>query len=181
MAEPTARERLLPYLLDRLTNDNPHSRQESLTSRTWSLRQSRQAVIRDLGWLLNATCRPAVDNLEEFPEVYKSVLNYGMPDLCGRTASGMSPQQLERMITQVIQRYEPRIMKGTLSVRVIDSGEVGAGAGGNPGPTSNVRPNAVVLEIRGEIWASPMPDQLYVKTEVDLESGQCMLQDKQYG
>ena len=178
MPDPTARERLLPYLLDRLTNDDPHSRVESLSHRTWTLRQSRQAVIRDLGFLLNSTCRPVADNMEEFPEVAKSVLNYGMPDLCGRTASGMSPQQLERMITTVIQRYEPRILKGTLSVRVIDAGEVGAGAGGGAGPTSTVRPNAVVLEIRGEIWNTPMPDQLYVKTEVDLETGQCALQEK---
>jgi type VI secretion system protein ImpF len=168
----------LPYLLDRLTNDNPQSKQESLGNRTWTLRQTRQAVIRDLGFLLNSTCRPVADNLDEFPEVSKSVLNYGLPDLCGRTASGMSPQQLERMITQVIQRYEPRLMKGTLSVRVIDAGEVGAGAGGNPNPTSSVRPNAVVLEIRGEIWNSPMPDALYLKTEVDLETGQCELKEK---
>jgi type VI secretion system protein ImpF len=178
MPEPTARERLLPYLLDRLTNDDPHSKQESLSHRTWSIRQTRQAVIRDLGWLLNSTCRPAADNLDEFPEVSKSVLNYGLPDLCGRTASGMSPQALERMITQVIQRYEPRLMKGTLQVRVVDAGEVGAGAGGNPNPTSGVRPNAVVIEIRGEVWNSPMPDSLYVKTEVDLETGECRLHEK---
>jgi hypothetical protein len=38
-----------------------------------------------------------------------------------------------------------------------------------------------VLEIKGQIWASPMPDSLYVKTEIDLESGSCHLQDKQYG
>ena len=46
---------------------------------------------------------------------------------------------------------------------------------------SGIRPNAVVIEIRGDIWNSPMPDSLYVKTEIDLESGSCHLQDKQYG
>jgi hypothetical protein len=28
------------------------------------------------------------------------------------------------------------------------------------------------------VWAQPMPESLYVKTEVDLETGMCMLQDQ---
>lgn len=174
MAEATNRERLLPFLLDRLTQENPQGRQESVSSRTWTLRQTHQAVVRDLGWLLNTACRPSFDGLEEFPLVNKSVLNYGMPDLCGRTASGTSAQELEKLITEVIERYEPRIQKRSLKIRVVEHAE---GPSGGPGG----RPNAVTLEIKADIWAQPMPDSLYLKTEVDLESGQCQLQDKQYG
>ena len=136
--------------------------------RTWSLRQAHQAVIRDLSWLLNASRRPAFDSLEEFPELSKSVMNYGMPDLCGLTASGISPEQLERVLVQVIQRYEPRVLRNTLSVRLI------------PGDGSG-HANSVVLEIKCEIWAQPVPDALYIRTEVDLESGQCEMVDRQGG
>ena len=168
MADPSSRERLLPYLIDRLTDDQPNARQESLTGRTWSLRQAHAAVLRDLGWLLNTTRRPSIANLDEYPEAAKSVLNYGLPDLCGLTASGISARQLETALKTAIVQFEPRVMKNTLTIRTVQSDDSG-------------RPNAVGLEIKGEIWASPMPDSLFVKTEVDLESGHCELHDRGSG
>ena len=31
--------------------------------------------------------------------------------------------------------------------------------------------NAVRFDIKGELWGQPLPQQLYLKAEVDLESG----------
>jgi type VI secretion system protein ImpF len=169
MTEPTSRERFLPFLLDRLLQDNPAATSESLSSRTWTLRDSHRAVLRDLSALLNTPCRPQSDNLAEFPEVSRSVLNYGMPDLSGLTASGVSGQEFERMLLSTIQRFEPRVLRNGLSIKVLDDNQGGRGN------------SSVVLEIKGEVFATPMPDQLYLKTELDLETGNCTLEDKQYG
>lgn len=167
MADLIPRDRLLPSLLDRLTNDTPDARQEAPGAKTWSPRQAHQAVVRDLAWLLNTHCRPESDNLQEFPEVARSTLNYGIPDLCGLTASGVDPSRLQRSLLHAIQRFEPRVIRQTLTVTAADM-EASHG-------------NAIVLEIKGQVWATPVPDTLYLKTEVDLESGQISLQDKQYG
>jgi type VI secretion system protein ImpF len=167
--EPTARERFLPFLLDRLLQDNPAAKSESLSARTWTLRDSHRAVVRDLTALLNTPCRPASDSLAEFPEVSRSVLNYGMPDLSGLTASGVTGEEFERMLLSTVHRFEPRVLRHGLSVRVLDDNQQGKGN------------STVVLEIKGEVWATPMPDQLYLKTELDLETGNCILEDKQYG
>jgi predicted component of type VI protein secretion system len=48
-------DRLQPALLDRLTDDDPDSDEEARDHRVMSRRQLRDAVLRDLAWLFNAT------------------------------------------------------------------------------------------------------------------------------
>ena len=46
--------------------------------------------------------------------------------------------------------------------------------GNRPG---RVRVAAGGVAVAGEIWALPLPEALYVKTEVDLETGNCELRE----
>ena len=55
MAELTAQERLQPSLLDRLVDHAPTEKRESDEKRTLTKQALRAAVLRDLGWLFNAT------------------------------------------------------------------------------------------------------------------------------
>ena len=55
MPELTPQERLQPALLDRLTDDQPDTQQEPRERRVLSKAKLRQAVLRDLAWLFNAT------------------------------------------------------------------------------------------------------------------------------
>lgn len=164
MAELTNRERRQPALLDRLTDDDPAARQESRDRRVVSVQQMRRAVLRDMEWLLNTPSRFTPDLAAEFPLAAASVLNYGIPDLCGLTASSVDPRDVERMITSSIQLFEPRVMRGSVGVTATASSEA-FGA------------NAVSFEIRGEMWAQPLPEPLFVKTDVDLETGRCSLKE----
>lgn len=159
MAELTPTERLQPCLLDRLTDEEPDKTQEGRNQRVFSLRQIRQAVLRDLSWLLNTPARADAEDIAAFPHVESSVLNFGITDLSGMTASGVSVGQLEVMVARAIERFEPRILPNTVKVRAItNTGEMGR--------------NTLMFEINGDLWSLPMPDPLYLKTEVDLETGQ---------
>jgi len=89
MAELTQKERLQPSLLDRLTDDEREHKQESRDKRVLSPARLRECVRRDLTWLLNTTHLAALEDLDAHPEVARSVLNYGMPDLAGRTVSSV--------------------------------------------------------------------------------------------
>jgi len=40
---------------------------------------------------------------------------------------------------------------------------------------------ALSFEIEGEMWAQPLPDHLFVKTEVDLETGRHSLRGEGNG
>ena len=164
MADLTPTERLQPCLLDRLTDDDPRSDSESRDRRVFSSRQMRQAVLRDLSWLLNTAQRIGPDEQEDTPEAYTSVLNYGIPDLTGVTAGGLDILSLEKTIMRAVRAFEPRIMPNTLRITAKLNKDEMSG-------------NALVFEVRGDLWAQPIPEPLYLKTEVDLESGQFVVSD----
>ncbi|MCD6303872.1 MAG: type VI secretion system baseplate subunit TssE [Planctomycetes bacterium] len=168
MAELTPRDRLQPCLLDRLTDDHPENPRESRDQRVISMRRYRAAVLRDIDWLLNTGCYASAEDLSDLPEVQRSVLNYGVPDFCGMTASGLKPDECERRILDAIRAFEPRILPGSLSIHV----EAFYG---------HLERNSVAMEIRGDLWALPTPDPLYVRTELDLETGFCHVKDRPNG
>ncbi len=152
-------EAFLPCLLDRLCDDEPDREVESLYRQSLTLPHYRKSVLRDLRWLLN-TPAPAGEVFNDAPEVQDSVLNYGTPDLCGRIASSLNTTELEAQIAQSIARFEPRIVRGTLSVKMI--------------PKVNANsPNLIAFEIRGTMWANPLPEEFVLETQLDLETGQC--------
>ena len=163
MAEPRALERLQPSLLDRLTDDDPTSRVEAPEVRILSKARLRAAVLRDLGALMNATRLQASEDLSDWPEVEKSVLNFGLPAFSGATASSIDVDELERALREAILRFEPRILADTLKVEAIAQDSVMAWH------------NVVSCRISGQIWAQPVPLDMLLRTEVDLETGQVSL------
>ena len=159
-----ARNRLQPALLDRLTDDNP-GQPEARRDRAFSRRDYRQAILRDLTWLLNANAPPPAEELADFPLVARSVLNFGMAELAGMTASTLSAAELERLVRDAIRAFEPRILPGTLVVRAVEPADAAAG-------------NVIHLEIRGKVSPEEISEALYLKTEIDLESGHCRLKEE---
>jgi type VI secretion system protein ImpF len=62
-------------------------------------------------------------------------------------------------------RFEPRINADSLMVKVVES----------PANEASASPNVLTFSITGELWASPMNEELHLKTEIDLETGKCRL------
>jgi len=159
VAELTQKERLQPALLDRLTDDEPEQRQESREKRVISMRQLRASVLRDLAWLLNASRLDTVQNLDNAPFVAHSVLNYGIPDITGLTASGVDVGKVEQAVRQAIWDFEPRILRHSVRVH----------ARVDPDRMSH---NTLTFDIEGDLWAQPVPLRIFLKTELDLELGE---------
>ena len=161
MAELTPFEKLQPCLLDRLTDDEPTNPEESRLQRVISLQRYRRGVLRDMEWLLNASAHLPEEGdhlrLQDFAEASRSVLNYGTRQLCGLLTPNM--EALEAELTEAIQYFEPRILRHTLVVRATQER------------------NVIAFEIRGELWAHPIPEQLFIKTKIDLETGHCITGD----
>jgi type VI secretion system protein ImpF len=170
----TAQERLQPSLLDRLTDNEPRSTKESLDARVLNRKQLREAVLRDLSWLFNATSQEApprsldterVQMWNEAPDARNSVMNYGIPALSGATISAMQFPVLEELIRQSIIRFEPRIDTQTLEVKV-----------GND-LSNGMRPTSLRLVIRGHMWNQPVPLELMLSADVDVDTGQAAVRD----
>lgn len=172
MAESTARDRLQPSLLDRLTDHEPQSSRETVEARALSRQQLRAAVLRDLSWLFNTT-RPEPDPASlhtseielwrPHEKARRSVLNFGMPAFAGATKSTLDKPAMEAAIKQAITTFEPRLDPKSLNVTIhIDYRN---------------QLNTLQLTIRGEMWAQPMPQELLLAGDFDLESGGTQLRD----
>lgn len=157
MAELTTQERLQPSLLDRLRDDEPHVPQEGRDKRVITAARLRDHVVRDLGWLLNCTRHWSSEQLAGLHHVEASVLDYGIPDLTGAAIAGLDTEQLCLHVRNAITTFEPRLDPATLHV------EVDSNAGRSDRLTLSFR-------IESTMWAQPMPLNLYLKTEVDLET-----------
>ena len=166
MAEQlTPQERLQPALLDRLTDDEPDKKVEPLERRVLSKNRMRQAVLRDLAWLFNAIRLESTVDLTALSYVRRSVVNFGLPALSGLTASTLEVPDLERAVRQAIIDFEPRILPATLQVRAVVE------------LSALDHHNVVGIEIPGQLWAQPVPLELLLRTEIDLETGRVEIAD----
>ncbi|MBL4764869.1 MAG: type VI secretion system baseplate subunit TssE [Colwellia sp.] len=162
MPELSQKERLQLSLLDRLSDDEPDKNSESREKRVISVSRLKKLVQRDLAWLLNSVAASANMDFSEYPEVAKSTLNYGIIDLSGTSSMVFSPKQIERELIKCIKHYEPRIIPKTLKVKITVA-------------EKEMSSNTLSFEISGDLWAQPLPLQLFLKTEVDIENGSVTL------
>lgn len=166
MAELTPQERLQPALLDRLTDFEPHKKVESRDARVLSRQQLRQAVLRDLAWLFNAQRPSAMEcDVQHLPDAARSVLNFGLPPLSGETASTLDVMTLEGGIRQAILDFEPRIDANSLQVEAVLSDRM------------LDQHNQIQVQIRGNMWAQPVPIEMLLRTQVDLETGEVQVEE----
>jgi type VI secretion system protein ImpF len=166
MADLTPIEKLQPCLLDRLTDDEPTKKEESRAQRVVSLQKYRRGVLRDLEWLFNTHGYLHLDgletfNLRDYPEAFRSVINYGARQLCGLTAPNM--ERLQEELSEAIEVFEPRITSRGMTIH------------------ADIERNVVTFEVDGDLWANPLPEHLHVKSAVDLETGQCLIGDSPHG
>ncbi len=168
-------EARLPCLLDRLIDEEPSQTGDAARLRTLTLADYRQAVLRDLRWLLNSPRRLSAEDsakwitaprlhphgdVYQFPAVATSVLNFGTRDLGGLTTDGMDTRQLEQDVEDAIKSFEPRILPETVRVRILDDyADMGK----------------IAFEITGQLWAMPHAERIAFRTEMDLETGACEL------
>lgn len=152
-------ERVQPSLLERLTDHEPDATREVREERSSSARSLRRSVMRDLGWLLNAQGIASSQDVARFPGVAESVLNFGFSELAGKSASNVEVGRIERLMADAIRAFEPRILPGTLRVRAIRTGETSG------------QHNAIAFIVEGDLHAHPVPERLYLRTELDLEAG----------
>jgi len=105
------------------------------------------------------------DELAGLDHVEGSVVNYGLPALSGETASTLDVLSLEDRIRQAILFFEPRILPHTLEVHAIMS------------ENELNQHNVVSIEIRGSLWAHPIPLEMLLRTDLDLETGEVRIHD----
>jgi len=143
-------------ILDRLIDLNPDVTADPPASRSQSVRQLKASLRRDLEWLLNTRRNP--DEVPEtYEELFRSLYNYGLPDV---TSMGLNTprdrQRLLRFIEQTIEIFEPRL--AGVRVRSVDS--------------ANSGPRILRFQIEGLLKMDPAPEQILFDTVLQLNSGE---------
>lgn len=151
------RERLQPSLLDRLTDHAPDQRRDPPEQQVMTMPQLRQAVLRDLGNLMNTSNLSTLIDLSDTPLVARSTVNFGIPGFAGTTGALSRAGALERELADAIKAFEPRIRPETVRVRLRGSRIDDA----NP---------TLVFEIEGELWSQPVPIQVFFETAIEMET-----------
>lgn len=158
-------DRLQPALLDRLRDDDPTQTVEAADARVMSRQRLRDAVLRDLEWLFNATAPAPSERVNAFPLASRSVLGFGLPALSGTTASSLDPPWLEAQVKRAIIDHEPRILPDTLQVEALVS------------DLQMEHHNQISIRISGHMWAQPVPLELMLHTDFDLETGRVQIRE----
>jgi len=165
MANLRAQDRLQPALLDRLTDDEPDARVEAVEARVIHRNRLRELVLRDLAWLFNTT-RPSEDeSWLGAPHAERSVICYGLPPMSGLSVSSMDLKALQEGVRKAILQHEPRILPETLSVEAVSNEKI------------IDHHNQLGFRISGQLWAQPVPLELMLHTDIDLETGRVEIRE----
>ncbi|MFV0360828.1 type VI secretion system baseplate subunit TssE [Tropicimonas sp.] len=163
MADRTILERLQPSLLDRLTDDEPHRQSEGREARVIDIRRLREIVRRDLAWLLNTTNLDSQIDAELYPNVRRSVVNYGIDPVAGDSSTLRRADAIRAAIRRSVEMFEPRIRTGSVDVTMRED-------------DSDRSVTSIFFDIRADMWAQPLPLELYLQSEVDLTTGHVSLE-----
>ncbi|MGV6849077.1 MAG: type VI secretion system baseplate subunit TssE [Marinibacterium sp.] len=163
MADRNITERLQPSLLDRLTDLEPDASSEGQSSRIIDVSRLRDIVRRDLSWLLNSNNLDTVIDAGAYPQTAKSVLNYGVREVSGDFSTEQRADEIRKSILRAIRLFEPRIDASTLDLSLHKS--------------ERQRGVVVSFDIVADMWAEPLPLELFLRSDIDLTTGQIDLEE----
>lgn len=130
----------------------------------------REAVRRDIEALFNTerfeaaplrTDREAEmapdspPDLADFPEVRRSVVNYGVPSFSGRSSRDFDREALARELRAILAAFEPRLKESATRVTVATGDKSGG----------------LRIEIEALLIMAPAPERLRLRTMIDLDNG----------
>jgi type VI secretion system protein ImpF len=159
MARSLGETTITVSVLDRLIDLEPETRMENPPSRSQSSRILKNAVRRDLEWLLNTRriCDPPDEGLKE---VNRSAYTYGLPDLSTLTMAATGDRnKLVRQILTTINMFEPRLANVRLVVV----------------ETPDSAKKDVRLRVEAMLRMDPVPEPISFDTVIELKSGNCHL------
>jgi len=164
MADRNIQERLQPSLIDRLTDDAPDNPQEARDTRAIDVRRLREIIRRDLGWLLNSNNQETLLDPDLHKNVLTSVLNFGVRDVSGDFSTSKRAELMREAIQNAVRLFEPRIKPGSLDVTIHTQ--------------EKASETLIEFDIHADMWAQPLPLELYLRSQVDLVTGHVELENR---
>jgi type VI secretion system protein ImpF len=159
MARYESEVRITLSVLDRLIDNEPDLSREPPPSRAKSLRLLKQAVRRDLEFLLNT--RQYIEDVPgDLEETAKSLVTYGLPDFSAFNVKSPSDQNaMRRLIEDQLRTFEPRLIDVVVTVEPAREAE-----------------RALHFRIDARLKIDPAPEPVTFDTMLHLHSGEYEVQ-----
>ncbi|TVP59272.1 MAG: type VI secretion system baseplate subunit TssE [Gemmatimonadales bacterium] len=155
-ADRTRTRTVTRSIIDRLIDDSPRERADPEMGWEESVARHRQSVMRDLEWLLNTRRSPDPGELDGFPELRRSLMTYGPPDISSMSAdTAVTRRRLLRQLEELIRTFEPRLSGAR--VRLEESSGSGA--------------RQVRFVVEGLLRMDPDPERVTFDTVLEIASG----------
>lgn len=152
MARVDPNQGLMPSILDRLIDPDSAG---TTWLRGYGVDQMLDAVRRDLEDLFN-THDARIDLPGGLPEVERSILAYGLPDLPSLyIAAGRRKEDIGRLLEGIIRQFEPRLLD--IKARLIEGG--------------TEKERRVRFHIEARLAVDPSPEVAF-ETVLELATGQ---------
>ena len=150
MARSTTETLVTQSVLDRLTqiDDWPSTRAQSV-------RFFREALKRDLEWLLN-TRKPPLPELDSWPAARDTVINFGLPDITSLgLMSAADHRSLRLAIESCLRVFEPRLTDVHVTLESSDTAD-----------------RRLRFHIEGNMKLDPAPEEISFDTVLELSSSE---------
>ena len=117
----------------------------------------RDLVLRDLGALFNSTNHEHLLDPTHFGPVLESCWNFGLRSISGTFDGPKAWEDIEQAIRAAIERFEPRILPGSVEVTALRQPDF-------------ARHNVLNFQIRGLIRDLPQALPFVARSSIDLET-----------
>lgn len=116
----------------------------------------RAEVRNDLSMLVNAVALESTVDLEDYPHVRASILNYGVPDIVSRTIDDHDVERVGHELKTALTMFEPRLVADTIATE----------------RDPNARAEALALRfvVRGDLVCHPVNVPVEFLADVEFES-----------
>jgi len=122
----------------------------------------RREVASDMLHLFNTTNLGAAEDLETFPEVRRSILNFGFPDLAWRSIDENRLVEIGREIEIALTQFEPRLAQGSIKAR--------------RDATTSASELKLRFLVSAELRAQPVSVPIEFVAEVEVDSGKIKIE-----
>ena len=148
-------------VLDRLIDYEPDVSREAIASRSKNLRQLKEALRRDLEWLLN-TRQVAGGLPPDLEELNRSLAAYGIPDFTNLNITNSDDQKRIRTeIEDAVRIFEPRLESVNVSFQPSSSND-----------------GKIHFRIDANLKIEPAPEPITFDTTVQMGSGQYVVKEE---
>ncbi len=141
-------------VLDRLIDYEPGNSRDPVSSRSKTLKQLKDAVRRDLEWLLNT--RQVVGLPTDLTELNHSLAAFGLPDFANLSEGDQ--KRMRSDIEEAIRLFEPRLQDIVVTLQPSHSSE-----------------RLMHFRIDGRLNVEPAPEPISFDTVLQLVSGQYVI------